>query len=115
QDKMECSKTECDQRVQRVLREKAEHREKAEGSRCAGEQAFQTKDGSSRDTPLRFLFQRQKKLKKHSLHKKSISLQTLDRAGMEYKDANVGPTPIGPTKHRRGNCFNTGGTGPVHS
>ncbi|GAB4825336.1 hypothetical protein Ancab_008208 [Ancistrocladus abbreviatus] len=81
--------------VQRVSRGKVEHKETAESSRCAGEQAFQKPDGSSGDTPLRILFQRQKKLKKHCIHKKSPSLQTSDREGKEYRAASVRPTPVG--------------------
>ncbi|GAB4849870.1 hypothetical protein Ancab_004669 [Ancistrocladus abbreviatus] len=64
QDKIELKETECDQRGQRVSREKAECREKVGGYRCTGAQTFQTKDGSSGEMPLHFLFQRQKKLKK---------------------------------------------------
>ncbi|GAB4857126.1 hypothetical protein Ancab_015037 [Ancistrocladus abbreviatus] len=108
QDKTESSKSENDQRVQKTLRGKAEHRETAECSRCAGEQVSQKQDCISGDTPVRILFQRQRKLKKRCIPSKAPSKQTSDGEGQGHRDASVGPTFVGPTNTEEGIGFTRG-------
>ncbi|GAB4856878.1 hypothetical protein Ancab_014797 [Ancistrocladus abbreviatus] len=97
QDKKKHTEAVCDQRVQWFSQEKAENREKVRVSSCSGEQAFQTKDGHSGETPSRFQIQNQNKPKKNSIKKQSLSLQQSDREGKEYRDRYVGPILVGPS------------------
>ncbi|GAB4838910.1 hypothetical protein Ancab_028443 [Ancistrocladus abbreviatus] len=82
QNMIDHTETEYDLRVQRFSQEKTENKEKAGVSRCSGDQAFQTKDGHFAKTPLRLLFQNQKKLKKYC--QKSPCLQKSDREGTKH-------------------------------
>ncbi|GAB4855068.1 hypothetical protein Ancab_023651, partial [Ancistrocladus abbreviatus] len=108
QDKTENSKFENEQRVQKILRGKAEHRGTAECSRCAGEQVSQKQDGTSGDTPLRFLFQRQRKIKKRCIPSKAPSTQTSDGEGKGHRADSGGPTFVGPTSTKEGMGFTRG-------
>ncbi|GAB4855844.1 hypothetical protein Ancab_024483 [Ancistrocladus abbreviatus] len=102
QDKLESPMSENDQRVQRVLRGKAEHRETAECCRYAGGQTSQKEDGTSEDMPLRLLLHRQKKLRKKCLLTNVPSTQSAEDEGQGLRDASDGPNSVGPTSPEKG-------------
>ncbi|GAB4846545.1 hypothetical protein Ancab_025550 [Ancistrocladus abbreviatus] len=95
QDKTDHIEVACEQRVQRLSRDKAECREKVGVSRSPGEHDIQIVDGQSGKTPLRFLFQKLKKSKKKGIKQKFLFVQQTDREGMEIRDKSVGPILAG--------------------
>ncbi|GAB4853314.1 hypothetical protein Ancab_017493 [Ancistrocladus abbreviatus] len=83
QDKTESSKSENEQRAQKILRGKAEHRETAECSR-------------------------QRKPTKRCIPSKAPSTQTSDGEGKGHREASGGPTFVGPTSTEKGIGFTRG-------
>ncbi|GAB4853313.1 hypothetical protein Ancab_017492 [Ancistrocladus abbreviatus] len=108
QDRTESSKLENEQRVQQILQGKAEHRGTAECSRRVGEQVSQQQEGTSADLPLRFLFQRKRNIKKRCSPSKAAFTQTSDGEGKGHREANSGPTFVGPTSTEEGIGFTRG-------
>ncbi|GAB4837452.1 hypothetical protein Ancab_002315 [Ancistrocladus abbreviatus] len=94
------SRVQClPEEIHRASSEKEEHKSgEIHASRKAGEQVSQKQDGASGDTPLRILFQRQRKLKKRCIPSKAPSTQTSD-------GESVGPTFVGPTNTEEGIGF----------